>query len=329
MITTARFKSALPALAHPCMLHRPCDNTVQNSFRTWQWMGRVLLAVTAVACGPTRGWAAQPAVAVILSSHQGPYQEALKGFQAAYGQPVPLYSLSEGPIHISSQTRIFVAIGGKAALYKGYPAHGTLIYGLAPGIKLRSDAYAGRVFKIHTSPTLYQTISKLKQLQPGLKHLAVLWSGDSIQDYFDQQQEILIKLRVEVISDHVKDLDKLPAHLRALNGKVDAIWLPSDSAMITPESFNTIRDFSLANHVPFYVPTPGLASQGALASISVPFSDLGALAASKARQAETNELEGESASPENARLAVNLGAAKAIQFQIPLSVLDQDETLNP
>src|SRR5207249_9943195 len=123
------------------------------------------------------------------------------------------------------------------------------------------------------------SIAEFKQLQPALKRLAVVWAGESIQDYIDQKNDIADRLGVEMVSDRVRNSDDLPDHLRALKGKVDAVWLPPDAAMVTPKNFATIKEFSLANGIPFYVPSEGLVAQGAAVSVSASFTDIGALAA--------------------------------------------------
>ncbi len=259
---------------------------------------------------PLRAFAANDAVIVVLSSNSGPYQHAFIGLKEAFGQSVPSWVVSEGELRIPPNTRVIVAVGGKAAVYPSYPPNSFLIYCLSPGIRLAVGEHPGGILEIQTSPSVYSTLSKFKELQPSLKRLVVLWSSEAIKVYFDQKKEIADRLGVELISDRVRNSDDLPDHLRALKGKVDALWLPSDAAMITPKNFATIKEFSLGNGIPFYVPSEGLVEQGATASVSASFEELGALAAQMAHQALKGPLNTDRVFPEKYHVAVNLTSAK-------------------
>ena len=256
------------------------------------------------------------AVVVVLSSKSGPYQQALQGFQRTFGQAARTYALSEGDPKISPETKVIVAIGGKAAVH-AYQAGRTLIYCLAPGTKVASDQYDGRLLKIHTSPSVALTIGWFKEIQPSLKRLAILWNGDSIRDYFGQKTNISDRFGVELVSDRIQSNDSLPDHLRALKGNADAIWLPPDPAIVTAENFATIREFSIANGIPFYAPSEGLVDQGAVAAVSASFEDIGALAGEYARDALSGTLpEGDSVFPEKAHATLNVSAAKACGLRL-------------
>jgi putative ABC transport system substrate-binding protein len=267
-------------------------------------------------------------VVAVLSSHSGPYQQAFEGFQQAFGHSIPSFALSDGTPRIPSGTRVILAIGGKAALYS-YPSGPLLVYCLAPGTKVKAEGHSGGLLKIHTNPSVFLTVSKFKELQPSLTRLAVVWAGDSIQDYIDQTKDIAERLGVDMVSDRVLNPNDLPDHLRALKGKVNAIWLPPDAAMVTPKNFATIKEFSLANSIPFYVPSDGLVDQGATASVYCSFGEIGALAAQMVHQALNGALNTDRAFPEKTHLAVNLTAAKVCNLKISSEVLKQADKVVP
>jgi hypothetical protein len=277
----------------------------------------VLVGLTARVC------AEDPAVMVVLGSQQGPYKEALLGFQEAYGASVPIYNLADGALRIPTGTRVIVAIGGKAALYSRYPAKATLVYCLAPGTKVSGETHTGPLVKVHTSATVYLTLSKVKELQPSLTRLAVLWAGESIKDYFTNKEEIFKRLGIELMSYRVTRPEDLPDQLRSLKGKADAIWLPPDAVMVTPQNFATIKEFSTANALPFYVPSEGLVEQGAVASFGPSFREIGALTAKMAQQAVQGTLTVNHVFPEQLHYAVNLGAAKNANLKISSEILKQ------
>src|SRR5580698_483184 len=87
----------------------------------------LMLAGMGLAVLPNRLLASDDQVIAVLSSRSGPYQQALDGFQKAYGHMVPSYALSEGEPVIPSGTQVILAIGGKAALHP-YSSKPLLIY---------------------------------------------------------------------------------------------------------------------------------------------------------------------------------------------------------
>jgi hypothetical protein len=295
---------------------------------SFQRYSLVLLTLAAVGALPARASGADDAVVAVLSSNSGPYQQAFQGFQQAFGSAIPSYTLSEGKPTIPSRARVIVAFGGKAALAH-YPMHGTLIYCLAPGTKIGPEEHDGPLVKVHTSPAVLLTVQKFKELQPALKRLAVLWAGESIKDYFEHKKDVAGRLGVDLVSDRVTDPDELPNHLRTLKGTVDAIWLPPDAAMVTPKNFATIKEFSLANGIPFYVPSEGLVEQGATASLSASFGEIGALAARMAHQAQDGPPNVDNVFPEKSHLAVNLTAARACNLKISPDILKQADKVVP
>jgi len=51
----------------------------------------------------------------------------------------------------------------------------------------------------------------------------------------------------------------VPDALRTLvTATVDALWLPPDPRVVTPQTFQTIVQFTFDNHLPFYASTRGL-----------------------------------------------------------------------
>src|SRR6185312_5255563 len=104
-------------------------------------------------------------IVLMVSSNLKPYQEALAGFQQQYGRKVPTFFLSDGEPTLKDDTRVIVAIGGKAALHE-YPDNVRLIYCLAPGLTVGNENYSEAPIKIHTAPNLFLTVSKFKEIQP-------------------------------------------------------------------------------------------------------------------------------------------------------------------
>jgi len=287
-----------------------------------------LFALLAGAVLPVAAFGSDDSVVAVLSSDSGPYRQAFDGFQKAFGREVHVYSLSEGEPKIPPETRVIVAFGGKAALYPYQPGP-LLIYCLAPGTKIKAGEHRGGLLKIHTSPNVYMTLSKFKDLQPTLKRLAVIWAGDSIKDYVAQKKDMADRTGIEMLSDRVLNPDDLPNHLRALKGKIDAIWLPPDAFIVTPKNFATIKAFSLANNIPFYVPSNALVEQGGTASANCSFEEIGELVAQMVPQALSGSLTTDNVFPSLLHFSVNLSAAKTDNLKIPPELLKQADLVVP
>jgi putative ABC transport system substrate-binding protein len=159
--------------------------------------------------------------------------------------------------------------------------------------------------------------------------LGVLWAGESIKDFLDQSVAVREQLGIEIVARRVVNATDLPDHLREMEGKIDALWLPPDAALVTPTNFETIRGFASAKQIPFYVPSDGLVEQGAMASFSSSYKDIGILAAKLARQAlENHEVKGV-VFPEDLQLAVNLPAAKRCNLKITPEILRPTDRTYP
>lgn len=163
---------------------------------------------------------AQEGVA-ILSAEWGPYRAAFEGFQEAFGRPVPSIPIMEGPPRISLETRV-VAFGGKAAQWD-YPDRVVLIYGMAPGTKLGLRDRKGLSIEVNILPRAATVLARLKEIQPGLKRLAVLWSSKSVEAYFQEIRKASESIGIDFLSERLNGPGDLPDRLRNLFKKADAI----------------------------------------------------------------------------------------------------------
>lgn len=276
-------------------------------------LGTCLLAWCCLWTGVARG---QEVVAV-LSSELAPYREAFQGFDAALGLPVTQVNLQAGHPRIGRDTRVVVAFGGKAAT-ADYPSGLILVYCMAPGTTLDPGQRQGPTVRINMLPVADQVVGALKDLQPSLKKLAVLWVTDTMTDYAAQLRQAGGEAGLEVTAEQLRDPDQLPDSLRRLNGRgVEALWLPPDPLLINAGSFAVFREFSRANKVPLYAPTAGFAEEGAVAAVGISFAQNGRIAA----QAVLEILAGHQVPTEvysdECEITLNLGAAAAVGLRFP------------
>lgn len=272
------------------------------------------------------GWAQD--VVAVLSSNLVPYREALEGFQEVFGESVPTYNLSENSPKLPPGTRVVVSFGGKAALFP-YPEAVTLIYAMAPGIDFKFAKRPGPSVQIEMLTDERAIVPKLKDIQPALKRLAVLWVSNSIDDNVERMQEASAPMEIEIVPERLKSPDELPERLRSIYKDVDAIWLMPDPFLINSQSFAVLKEFSWSNKVPLYVPAAGLVEQGATASISASFREIGRAAASAARRVLAKKPVEDPVYPEKVETVLSLKAATNAGLLIPPDVVKSLDKVVP
>ncbi len=277
---------------------------------------------------PARCWGDVQDVVTVLSSDSPPYLQALEGFQETWGHQVPSFNLWDGRPAVDPGTRVVVTFGGLAAQQR-YPKQAIVIYCMAPGAGSLPGDHAGPSITVYMIPPPGTILAKLKDLQPPLHRLAVLWTSPAYEPYIQEMRKAAAALDIQIRSERLADPEGLPDTLRALVGKTDALWLPPDPVLINPVSFSAIKEFSWLNHIPFYAPTDALVEKGATASVSSHFRDIGRAAANAAQQALAGAPLPAHVYPQKAETLVNLTAANHTGLQIPPDVLKKVDKVLP
>jgi len=267
-------------------------------------------------------------IVVVMSSDSSPYQEALAGFQEAYGKSVDVVNLAHGEPTMASDTRIIVAIGGKAAIYE-YSGKLPLVYCMAPGLVVSAQQHAGPRIEIHTTVAMPVLIRNLRDIQPGLKRLAIFWMADAGRGNFEYESDVSA-MGVTLLSEHLDKVDELPGHLRALHGHADAIWITADPLIMTAQNFATTKEFCKANAIPLYVPVDSLADRGAAAAVSVSFREIGRTAAAAAKQALANHsIDSQIIFSDKSTLTLNLHVSAQSGLSIPPAAIKKADRVIP
>lgn len=266
-------------------------------------------------------------VVAALSSDKEPYRRAYESFQAAFGKAVPILPL-EGNVHLSKQTKVVVAFGTKAA-GKRYPDRATLIYCIAPGLEVDPDLHDGKSIRIPMEPQAAALLASLIKIQPTLKKLAILWSSAALESSARTLEAAGRAMSVAVASERLDDPAELPATLRRLNGKVDALWLPADPLLINAQNFETIKQYAYHTGIPLYVPTEGLAEGGALAAVSISYKEIGETAARAAKKVLAGADVSADAYAQRSEISINLTAIKATAIGVPADAIKKADRVFP
>jgi hypothetical protein len=213
----------------------------------------VLLAAPAGAV-PGRG----PQVAVVLPhSPAAPYQEALHGLCKALDGCPRVFAPGES---LPSGTRVVIALGGRAAR-ASYPSAVSLVTALTPGFEAR-DAGEGAVVRVRLTPSPEDFARRLLSRRPGLRRAVLLWSDPVSGRFADAARRAAAARGVDLVPRRVPDPSDVPESLRALPD-ADAVWLAPDPELVTPMTFDAVREYARSRGETFFAPAPGLASRGA------------------------------------------------------------------
>lgn len=226
----------------------------------------VLACALALASGPAA--AADPVLTVSVSSPSSYNQEALEGLRLAWNGPV-----STGP---AKGAAVAAAFGSAAALALPADAKAAVVV-LAPGFSLPAD---GRTSVVSMFPDGEALAEALAAARPGLARVAVLWSSPHLSEEIAALTGAPGKVRF--VSARVVRQEDLPVVLRALED-VDAVWLAPDPQLLTPWAGEIIARGARAGRRPAFAPTRALTAFFG-ASASVPFAEMGRLAAEAGRE---------------------------------------------
>jgi hypothetical protein len=254
-------------------------------------------------------------VVAVLSSDLQPYQDAFAAFQATLQRPIRVVHLSHENARISGEPKVIMLFGAKAAHFK-YPESSALIYGMAPGTQIQPGRRAGPVTEIPMTPRAQTVIQKLRGLQPGLHRLTVVWLSPSNGPYAKELQKAGRSENMDVQIEKLEKSEDLPDRLRALPGRTDALWIPSDPLLVSDENLTLLARFSSSARIPFYSSIPGLTDEGAVASLSVSDGAVGRSAAQLAQKILNGSTPPATLYAETMDVTVNRKAAEGIGLKL-------------
>jgi|GEM_PF-1031902 len=239
-----------------------------------------LLLLALCAFFPAAG-RAQEAEA-LLSRGSGLYFDTFLAFQKALGRPVSAFDLSKEKPRLGRELKAVVAFGSLAAEQE-YPSRSKVIYLLAPGYMTKKAG--GRYTKISALPEPSQAIAAYRELQPGLKRLAVLFDKRSSGAYPAELAAAAKAFGVEILLVGLSSPLEFPDKLRDLAGKADAFWLLPEPGLINRTSLMVLAEFSCSSKMPYYAPSGGLSELGAAAAFAPGIAETGLAAAAALEKA--------------------------------------------
>ena len=236
---------------------------------------------------------------VVLKSHDiEPFNQALAGFTAACPMSITTYDLRGTKKEESSiiqrltaaRPRLIVAIGPLAAqVVRERLQDMPLIFVMVsnpPKYGLQGSNLAGVSLDIPVQMQLAMT----KSLVPTLKTLGVIYDPEKTGAMVLEARGIADTLGLQLLAAPVSSYKAVPAALRSLLGKIQALWMVPDETVVTPESFKFLLLAAFENNLPFVAVSDIFVEAGALASLSPDYTDVGRQGCQLATDIESGRL---------------------------------------
>jgi len=149
-----------------------------------------------------------------------------------------------------------------------------------------------------------------------LRKLGVIYDETKTGDLINEAKVEAGKIGIELVAIPVSSQKAVAEALKTLVAqKIDALWLVSDETVVTPTSFSFLQKETSRSKVPLLAASEIFVSQGALASVSVDYKDIGRQAGEIVNQIlkDRQQLaQLKTIAPAKLNLAVNLETAQLL-----------------
>jgi putative ABC transport system substrate-binding protein len=270
---------------------------------------------------------------VVLKSHNfEPFNQAMAGFVAACPMHVTEYDLRGTKQEESSiiqrlttaKPRLIVAIGPLAAqVAREHLPEIPLIFVMVSNPP-KHGLYGANLAGVSLDIPVQTQLAMYKSLVPTLKTLGVIYDPAKTGTMVLEARSSVATLGLQLLAAPVSTPKEVPAALRSLLGKIEALWMVPDDTVVTPDSFKFLLLTALENNLPFVTVSDIFVEAGALASLSPDYTDVGrqgcqlatALTSGRLRPADAMVVP-----PAKVNLAINLKTADKIGLRLPPEVI--------
>jgi putative tryptophan/tyrosine transport system substrate-binding protein len=307
-----------------------------------------VVSVWGVACALLYGQGVD--VAILQSGEGGFYAEAVQRLHATLEQQgYALQTLTfvlkgdrsdhELPRRIlEKRPKIVLAVGTNAvkairAHYERIPKHeqAPVVFlqvldpvgeGLIQSVERSGTRFAGVALTVRPQ----RQLSTLLDVAPAAKRVGVIYNPkDSVSlRWIEQAREDAARLGVALHEAPVEQAARIGDALKALEGKVDALWLIPDPVCAAPEPSQRVLEFAEKHRLPVLAFAGAFVQRGALVATGVDMAEQGALAAEQVIRI----LEGEPPeslpllTPRRTLTFYNLRTARRLNITIPDMLLN-------
>jgi putative tryptophan/tyrosine transport system substrate-binding protein len=247
-------------------------------------------AVLIIFSSLVTGVGAAEKIAVLVSSKDAPFEEALKGFQglldkAAVQADYEVHRLEGSAAKASQAAQAVKKSGARLVLTLGSLATDAAVKEI-PDIPivacmvLRTDGLkkSPNVTGVGLEFSLEVQTSWLQVLLPTAKSVGVLYNPDENKMRVEAANRIMQNMGLKLVAQEVRSPQDVPAALEGLTKKVNVLWGVADTIAMTPQTAKNVLPFSVQNNIPLIAPSPTWVKAGALYALEWDYADVGAQA---------------------------------------------------
>lgn len=271
-------------------------------------------------------------VAVLRSSDLPVYTRTVEAIRRAYRDPLSEVSLAEltpeqGVERVAaSNPEIVVAVGLRAAtLIRDRLPRVPMVYCMVPAPE-RHDLVGSRITGVSADIPPALELALLHETAPDVKRVGVI-VGRSSDDWLRLAKPAAARLGVTLEVARVESIDQLGPRVRNLLDRVDALWMPADADVATPEAFRFAMAAALDHRLPFFTFAPALVRAGAYAAAAPDLDWVASRIVESIRRVQSGERAGDVPSTEvkRVKLVANLSTVRALGRELPAPVLRDAE----
>ncbi|MCP9454885.1 MAG: hypothetical protein NNA18_02090 [Nitrospira sp.] len=270
-------------------------------------------------------------VAILKSANITAYNQAVIGFKSAMPHDTVFveYDL-KGDLTIgrtyaakirASNANVVLAVGSKAAVAARLEILDIpIIYSMVLH-PAKYDLKAPNLVGVTTKAMIGQQLGTLRTIMPNLKRIGYLYDPNKTLPLSAEVIAQARQLGMTFVERQVRTTEEVPPVLRELLPEVEALWLLSDSTVLTEESFSFLLRAAFDRRIPLIGFDPEFSRRGALISFWIDPADIGreAAALALALLPGTTSTTSKSFTPRQ-RMALNLGTAHYLGITIPPTV---------
>ncbi len=305
--------------------------TARSLRTTLIWHVVLCLSFVMLSQGTVTGHLYAHEVVILKSANIPPYNQAIAGFKSSMPSETTFteYDLKGDPQAgrtyagkiRASGADLVLAVGSKAAIAAKLEIFDIpIVYNMVLH-PAKYDLKAANMVGVSVKSSIGQQLNTVRSLLPNLKRIGYLYDPEKTAPLPADAISQAKHLGITFIDRQVRSPEHVPTALRELLPDIEALWLLSDSTVLTDESFTFLLRAAFDQHVPVIGFDPEFTRRGALISFWVDSADIGREAAHIAQS-----LLGGSAAPPpklfqpKQRMALNLGTAEYLGIAIPPGV---------
>ena len=288
----------------------------------------IMLALIALCSGLAHS---AERIALLISSDDAPYKEAVAGFNEYLGKQglQPSYELINlgGDTARASAAIQKIKLGG----YSLVLALGSLATDTAAreikdtpvvaGLVLRSDALkkGGNLTGVSIEFPLDLQFSWVQKLVPQARTIGVIYSSEENKKKIEAAAKAAQKMGLRLEAQEIRAAQEVPDALERLSKRAQLLWGLPDTVALSMQMAKPILLFSLQNSIPFAAPSSMWVKAGALYSLDCDYKDVGAqcgeMAVKVLKGASPGSLAPET--PRTVTYSINMNTARMMKLAIP------------